>query len=284
MFRFSHCNQIFTLFQNSRVFPLLAVILVYPLKFAFPSQSEITTLYFYIPETNINNLAILKDQFESYLVKHGNYSFRPFSNQATFERFVKEDKKAVILVSSWYYGKLNERHEVNPVLVGVSGKSSKQKYYLCKKAELSGSSFSGGEKFASASGIDFTREVLQQIVPLKYHKNVALARILLVPKDIDALMAIEFGILNCALTTESGLNQFAHTSPKEYKSLIKLPSQKEWLLPLVAAFEPENISVMALIMLLEKISGDPDGIRSLNMINLDTFKRLNKIHHRILNK
>jgi len=61
---------------------------------------------FYSSETNINNFKSLKMEFDAYLSKFGSYEFQPFDNRENFEKHIREQKKFVILVSGWHYGKI----------------------------------------------------------------------------------------------------------------------------------------------------------------------------------
>ena len=79
-----------------------------------------SSLYFYNPESNLNDFRSLKTGFDNYL-SFGTYKFQPFDNQETFEQFLKTRKNGVFFMSSWHYQNLLKQGYVNlqPILVGT---------------------------------------------------------------------------------------------------------------------------------------------------------------------
>ncbi|MGZ8245900.1 MAG: hypothetical protein ACXWT9_20065, partial [Methylomagnum sp.] len=78
------------------------------------------TIFFYNPETSIDNFATLKTEFDTYLAGQGGYTFQPYSDRATFEQALSGKPEGVYLLSSWHYSQLNAKIPLEPVLVGTA--------------------------------------------------------------------------------------------------------------------------------------------------------------------
>ena len=67
-----------------------------------PAATTQYTIYFYNPETNINNFASLKIEFDTYLASLGPYQFQPFSDKDTFEKYIAKKRDCIFLISTWH--------------------------------------------------------------------------------------------------------------------------------------------------------------------------------------
>lgn len=241
-----------------------------------------STIYFYSPETNINNYSLLKSEFDSYLSGHGQYQFQPFSKQDDFEAFVKGKGNCVLLVSSWHYRAMKDVLPMEPVLVGTINEVSTQKRILSVTRRVSDLESLRGRKVASAGSEDYTRTVLADMLGEERADLVASFKILVVPKDIDALMAVSFGMAKAALTTESSLGKLRRSNPKQHGLLMQLADSDGILLPVVAAPRGTDASVQGLLTVMEGMGKQSAGASCLKMIGLDQLKRIEDSERRIL--
>ena len=76
----SRCQQFITLWTLSGCLLFLIFCTAY--------ADTKYTIYFYNPETNINNFASLKIEFDRYLSDYGLFKFQPFSDRKIFEKFI----------------------------------------------------------------------------------------------------------------------------------------------------------------------------------------------------
>ncbi|MFC2140381.1 hypothetical protein ACFLQ1_01515 [Candidatus Auribacterota bacterium] len=233
------------------------------------------SIYFYNPETNINNYSSIKIEFDTYLSKFGSYLFQPFSEKDTFENFM-EKKDAVFMLSSWHYKMLRDKFALEPILVGVLKGKSTQKRILSSKKKIADLDMLSDTSLASAGSEDFTRNILLQMMGEGKKDLVDSINILTVPKDIDALMAVGFGMAVSALTTETSYFKLETINPKQYQMLKKLATSKEILLPLVAV--PKNVikneNIDKLLKIIEEIGATEEGEKKLKMLGLNGWKKL----------
>lgn len=235
------------------------------------------TIYFYNPETNINNFASLKIEFDRYLSDYGLFKFQPFSDRKTFEKFIAGKNDGVFLLSSWHYQHLAKKLPIESVLVGVSkGKSMHRKILSTKEQHITSIDSLEGKVVASSGSEDYTKNILVQMLG-EGKKDIADSlKILTVPKDIDALMAVVFGMANLALTTEQGLTKLMAINLKQYRKLKHLVASKEVLLPIIAKPKQPDEKINLLLTVIEEMGTSLEGRKKLKMLGIDGWKRLSK--------
>jgi hypothetical protein len=231
------------------------------------------TIFFYSPESNINNFSSLKIEFDTYLSEFGPFQFQPFSEYKVFEEMIRDRSDGLFVLSSWHYKQLRHNYSLTPVLVGsLKGKIS-QKRVLTVLKNVSGVDGIRGGIVASAGNEIFTRNVLSDM--LDEQQLVDSCKVLTVPKDIDALMSVTFRMADAAVTTENSLNKLAKLNPKQYKMLKILMSGNETLRPIVAVPAEKTDNLEQLISTIENMGSGFRGRTRLRMLGLDGWKKIN---------
>jgi len=236
----------------------------------YPQNITPITISFYSSETNINNFKSLKLEFDTYLSKFGDYKFQPFNNRETFETYLKEQKSCVALLSSWHFAQIRETYRIKPILVGMRNQEISQKSVLvAKEAGITLDSVKNVQ-IASASSIEYTHNMLKEL--LSDPSAAEQIKILVVPKELDALMSLGFGMAKAAMTTAHSVEQLQTMNPALYKSLNVLAESKESLLLIVAISEDCGDQEQRISTLLQEMSDQPNGKRNLLMLGLENWK------------
>jgi len=237
-------------------------------------ETEKITVYFYSSETNINNFKLLKMEFDSYLSAFGDYEFQPFKEKETFENHIKDKKRCLIILSSWHYRNICKKYSIRPSLIGVRDGNIYQKRILVTS---SGSGKSVGledakkAQIVSASSIQHTISVLAEIFGDK--STAESAKILTVPKDIDALMSVSFGMSQSALTTENSLEKLKTVNPVLYKNIVPLGEGKKDLMLILAVPEDFISDSNEIIKIIENMQTDSNGKNKIKMLGLDGWQK-----------
>ncbi len=234
------------------------------------------TIYFYNPETNINSFAFFKIEFDKYLSTYGPYQFQPFSDRETFEEFIIQKSDGVFLLSSWHYNDLVEKIPMESVFVGTSKGKTTQKRILSVKETITSIASLKGKKIATTGNEEFTKNILTKMLGEGEKGIVDSLMILNVPIEIDALIAVGFGMADAALTTENSLDKLAAINPKQYKRLKLLATGKETLLPIVAVPKQSDDNINLLLKVIEKMENVPEGKKKLRMLGIDGWEKLSK--------
>jgi hypothetical protein len=247
---------------------LLFFLVLFTLTFAAFAQVEKTTIYFYSSETSINNFKSLKMEFDRYLSKLGPYEFQPFSEREAFEQYVKDKKQCILLLSSWHYSKINKAYALTATLAGTRNGQKYQKRVLVTKDE----SVKTG-RVASASSIEHTSSYLRAM--LKGKEIIDKIQVLTVPKDIDALMSVGFGMSKMALTSGSALDELKKVNPTLHQKMKILAEGEESLSLIVAVPKGFRKEAAKIVAIFQNMATDPDGKEKLMMLGLDGWQPLN---------
>ena len=244
---------------------LLFSAVVFCVTFAAFASTDKTTVYFYSSETTINNFKSLKMKFDRYLSKFGPYELQPFSEREAFEKHVKDKERCLLLLSSWHYRKIHKEYSLKPALVGTRKGKKYQKRILVARDELVKTG-----RIASASSVQHTSSCLRAILKRK----VDTAKILTVPKDIDALMSVGFGMSKLALTTRNALDELKMVNPTLHQKMKILAEGERSLLLILAVPERFTKDAKKIVTIIQNMATDPDGKEKLRMLGLDGWQTL----------
>ncbi len=231
------------------------------------------TVYFYNPETNINHYVLLKGGFDKYLSDYGPFKFQPFSDRKTFEKFLTKQRDGIFLLSSWHYRYLSGKVPIEPIFIGFLKDKTTQRKILSAKENIESIDSLKGKKIASAGSVEYTKNILMQMLGKEKKDIIDSLKILTVPKDIDALMAVGFGMASSALTAEVSFSRLLAINPKQY-GMLKQLSSMETLLQIVAAPKHFDEHVGQLLSIIQDMDSSVEGKMNLKMISLDGWKKI----------
>lgn len=239
------------------------------------------TIYFYNPETNINNFASLKIAFDTYLSRFGRYRLQPFSEKEAFESSFSENDRSVYLLSSWHYQLLSKRLPLQPMLVGVYKGRATQKKILAVRRDITDLTELSGKTVACSGSKQYTENLLAEMLGEEGKDILKTIKLILVPKDIDALMAVSFGMATGALSAERSFENLEKINRKQYQLLKPLLTSRQHFLTLVALPTSSN-GHEELLDVLKKMGINPEGETRLRMLGLDGWRELSEQEKRLL--
>jgi hypothetical protein len=239
-------------------------ILYLTLLFANILFSDTVKVYLYSPEINSNNFKSLKVSFDTYLSAYGNYELQPFSDKNTFEKYLKK-RNSVVIISSWHYREIAKKYNLNAVLVAQKKGSTTNRKILVgqKNIPLKG-------VITSAYDEEYTHELLTGITK----SNLKEFTVLRVPKEIDALMSVGFGMSKFALVSNDSFLYLQAVNPQLVKDLkIYYESEPEYRMFLACSDidQEEN----KLISIFKEMDLSENGKNILNLIGVDKLVILN---------
>ena len=229
-------------------------------------------IYFYSSETNINNFKFLKMEFDRYLSKFGPYEFQPFSARDVFEKHVKGKENCLLLLSSWHYRHIRKKYALTPALTGMrNGKKYQRKILVAdeKSADIEGAK---PGLVASASSLQYTISVLKRMLREKYADHPF--QVLTVPKDIDALMSVGFGMAKLAFASENAFDELKGVNPRLCSKMKVLAEGEETLRLILALPQGFAGNSKKIIDMIKNMPMDSDGKRRIRMLGLDGWQEL----------
>jgi hypothetical protein len=229
-------------------------------------------IYFYSSETNINNFKSLKIGFDKYLAEHGDYEFQPFEDRETFEKHVKDKRRCLLLLSSWHYRNIQREYCLKLALAGMRDGKKYQQRILVSRGTIPDIDSLKGMRIASASSVQHTKSVLTGMI--KDKDTLDKARVLMVPKDIDALMSVGFGMSKAALTTRNAFEELKTVNPTLYRKMKILAEGQESFLLLLAVPEGFMERAVETLHVIKNMPMNPDGKKKMKMLGLDDWHEL----------
>ncbi|NOQ36346.1 MAG: hypothetical protein GQ569_10690 [Methylococcaceae bacterium] len=239
-------------------------------------------IYFYNPESNINNFHSLKVKFDSYLSQFGAFEFQPFDKKETFEKMLQETDDGIFLLSSWHYQFLIKNNSLKPVLVAIANGKITQRKTLSSTSDLQRLEDLRGKSITTAGSKQYSKNRLREIFsdyPQELLDSIKLVR---VPTDMDALSSIKYGMSAAALSSEASLKKLNGIYPKLYAQLRTLGTSKQKFLALVV-IKGHHEKAQQLLNILQKMSQTVDGRNKLHMLGLEGWRMLTEPELKLLN-
>ena len=255
---------------------ILLFLVTFPVNSDHKDGQTQNIIYFYNPESNINNYVSLKISFDTYLSKFGHYRFQPFDKKKLFEATLVERNHGIYLLSSWHFQSLHNEIDLHPIMVGVFNGQSTQKKILTVKKNITDVMHLKGKTIASSGNEQYTKNLLKEILGDENLEVLQTVKLILVPKDIDALMAVSFGMATAAITSERSFENLRKINPKQHQGLRPLMESQQHYLALAAVPVSANKDIDDLLDILEKMGINSEGEIRLRMLGLDGWRRLSK--------
>lgn len=234
-----------------------------------------TKIYFYNPEINTAPNLVLKNAWDSFLFTKGRYEFQPVENANDFLSALRKEENAAFIMADWLYQTMYLSNSNTTTKPAISFYGMKDGEITYRKILVANKQSLELEKLTIASSGSRERaiEVLASIYPYMSQSQLTSLKLLLVPKDIDALMAVGYGLADMALSTEVSLNKMAALNGHLYKDMIIL-KESEPLTRSVLIFKSDNAELkMHLNEVFTHMSEYLHGQRALSLLGLDAWKK-----------
>lgn len=220
--------------------------------------SDTVKVYLYAPEININNFKSLKISFDAYLSAFGNYELQPFSDKTTFEKYLKK-KNSIVILSSWHYREIAKKYNLEAMLVAQ------------KKGSISDRKILVGQKNISLKGVvtsAYDKEYTNELLSGMTKENSKELSILRVPKEIDALMSVGFGMSKFALVSKDSFTLLQNINPvlsRDLKTYYESEPEYRMFMACNEADKEEN----RVVTIFKNMEQTDKGKNILNMIGID---------------
>lgn len=235
------------------------------------TQDGASTILYFNGESAANNFKLLKDEFDAYLGRTGSFRFQPVRHQHDAETAIGAGEMKIAVLASWHFRQLRRMGiPLYPVLVGEADGSCHQTHILWHRV---GNLPAASDRPLTLASSRPKEEVVRF---LEGHSEFALSdfRLLAVPKDIDALMSVTFGMADAALATRAAANALFQANPNPSARLSPLGAEMSDLHPVVATVDPHHPRTVEAIRQLERMGDTPEGRQCLLLLGLDRFRRL----------
>jgi len=232
---------------------------------------NVVTVYFFNPESSVDNFRTLKIAFDSYLSKHGKIYFQPFLDSEVFEQAALTQKSGVAIMSHGEYVRFKKKYGLYAQLMGTIEEEVSQKHYLISVPQ---SDEYRRHVISSASQPSFARRILRGFS----RSQIRNADLLTVPKELDAVLSVVFGMSDGAIATKRTLDIVREIHPEEFETLVVEESPVKTKLSVVVLFgDPKQYNVSDI---LAQMAESESGRRVLRLLGLDGWHELVSVEDR----
>jgi len=225
-------------------------------------------LFFFSPDFSPGNLSVLTQAVDAYLREAGTETrFQAFVRFEDFRREVAAQRPDFVVVPEWAAAPACIGSDLvplaRPVRGGESfgrkvliGRSGIRKVSALPNASIAATVPPGGSP--SGSGLDRIR---------REHPGV---RIIQVPKEIDALLAVAFGHVDAAYVSTRQFDMFAGVNPKLGTELTEIGYAETTAFPLIyATANADALEITRLQNAIARVSTSGTGKRLVGLLGYD---------------
>ncbi len=239
--------------------------------------SDYYKIYFYNPESNINNFRSLKATFDLYLSQFGQFQFQPFEQKKAFEEMLESVPYGLFLLPSWQYETLASQKNITPVLIAIVDGESVQRKVLIIKSPQPTFEMIKGQTIATSGDEAYSRNLLKEMFPQQAESVLNAIKLIFVPTDINALISLHYGMATAALSSESSLKTLQRINPKLSKQLNILGQSQQKLRTLVVIKQKNIAAQEKLINILLNMNKTKQGKEKLHLLGIDGWRHLNTL-------
>ena len=234
-------------------------------------------VYHFNPESHSDRNLVLKNTFDQYFQVSHNIELQPVDDRTTFEGLIAEKPLSLFIMSDWQFHQLeSDRKDLIPYLRGLKDNNDTFHKLLIGKGPLSPQ-----HATVAVSGTeDYVYSLLEEMrlnTPPLPMQNL---RLLTVPKDIDALLAVSFGMADAALATETSYEKYELLYRNEYQQLKVLGTSQPQKRLVVALFKQHLPALESALDALLDMDQSPNGQLGLKLLGLDEWTPLPTTRHK----
>ncbi|HMV45635.1 MAG TPA: hypothetical protein PK079_25250 [Leptospiraceae bacterium] len=249
---------------------LFEIILLFCVQFSVFAE-EFTIVYF-DPDGNLRNITSLQSEGNKYFQSISpDINFIVIASEQILSTELEKLKPQIMIVQSLYYTRQKNSLGFKPFYIFLA----KDNHLYFKKIITMNPDFKTLE--------DLDKKIVASALPKDTTKELTGGernwKILTVPKDMDALMAIKFRQADAALVAESSLDNFKKLDPTDAQNFNSIFTTKSIFQPLVVTTKyATNKDLIPKIMdSMKKIKADTNGQNFLRMLNFDDISDNKKV-------
>jgi len=233
--------------------------------------AEPQKVYFYTSNHTIDDFKTFKIIFDRYLSQYGDYEFQAFSDKKSFESFMK-NKSDIVLLSSFHYRQLSMKHHLHALLVAKSKKSIKSTNVIVGKVNnpLHGT-------ITTAFSRKYTNKLVQSVFGKRHFT------ILQVPKEMDALLSVGYGMSQFASVSKKSFELLQKTNTYLTKDM-RIYSESDTDFKMLVAVNSKLGSDKKVVKMFSHMKQSKDGRDILKMLGIDSIVALNSKQIRALRR
>ncbi|MEW6218696.1 MAG: PhnD/SsuA/transferrin family substrate-binding protein [Thermodesulfobacteriota bacterium] len=220
-------------FWPCRLLAVALSLILAVLAIARPGAAQ--PFYYFYPDSPQSNIGLLKREMDRFLASvDPHLTFQPFVHLVDLERQLAAAPPALAVMPAWLLSRHGAALGLVPLLRPVQdGATSYRKVLLvAKDAGLTPGTLAGRTVATTSLGAT-PGDLLEAMLPPDSGVRVRELRVVTVPKDFDALLALVFRQVDAALVVKHNLAAISAANPTLTANLLPLLETGEMPLPVL---------------------------------------------------
>lgn len=242
---------------------------------AQPKNEPSVVVYHYNPESHGGRSLVLKNTFDHYFQSKGNLQLQPVEDKSAFHEIVGKTEAHLYIVSHWDFQQLAKTNaDLTPYFRGRKSSSDTFRKLLVSASPAITKNPNQRPTIAISGSQEYVQNILKNMIYEKRLAEINHPRFLSVPKDIDALLAVSFGLADAALATENNVEKLSQLYVKEYQQLTILGTSQPQKRMVVVVNKRHLDTLKEALDIIEAMDKNHEGKLGLNLLGLDSWKKL----------
>lgn len=221
------------------------------------------------PGSQERSLQLLTLDFKEYLTQYGEYSFQSFNQEKNLVKQVEKNPQAIILLPVENYRQLFKKYQLKILSIGTIKGIVTHQYILVARQGITKESMQGtvAMPYSELQGKKILRSLLGK-------SQAGILEVLTVPKGIDGLMSVGFGMADLALLDLGVFEQVAKVNHRLIALLKQLIISKEQFNTVVSVpYSKSKQNSDRLNFALSEMHKTAQGQRLLKFLKLDGWNK-----------
>lgn len=230
-------------------------------------------VFLFVPEFDSKRVDSFKSDLQIMLSEAGNYNVEIINSKDHLSERISTNPSSIFIVSSYYYKPFFLETSFQPLLVGeYKGSKTHTKVFLTKK-ETPNIELLSNTAFSSVGMEGYLRSILSDILLSRGQSDISQSVLVTtVPKEMDALINLSFGMIKSCLVSQDTISQFAQISAQQLANLKYVAQSKPIFNPLIIM--PSNVMTNNpdLFAFFNSLATLPAAQKMLSYIGIETLK------------
>jgi ABC-type amino acid transport substrate-binding protein len=186
------------------------------------ARARADTLVYYDPDANYQAIVAITSLYNAFFrTARIDLTFQPVQTRAAFEKLVGKESASFAIVSSEYLLKVSSPVKLTPLLVPSSAGDTSYRKLLVDRGSGDGRPDWSGKRIATT--VVGANPLAARLAVLELLRRAGIrssdVSVIMVSKDIDALMAISYGTVDAAVVSPGSLAVHRRIQPKAAAAL-----------------------------------------------------------------
>jgi len=217
--------------------------------------------------------------FTQYVLQFGDYIVQPINDPMIIKQTMRDNHSWIMIISSTIYKKITQDIPLTPLMVMSKDDSILMKDIIVYKKNSGKEKLLNGCVLASSRPKGYIDQALTSF-PNEINRNKT--KIVIVPRDMDALMSIVLDVAQVALVSEDSLLKLSKLNATQEQNIARINAGKKMLRPILAVSKQSPINYQRLVSIFQSMDTDPKAQPLCQLLGMTKWQNLSNDDKKLL--